>query len=138
VGFSSDVLLISTCSGLKGEDGVNILNRIAAQRGLPASVKVDNDSEFNSEVMDKWAYERGVELDFSRPGTPPITPRWKASTADFARLERESVLSDTTTTSKISTLGQYYFGGTVKMVPDSDPFLMCWSRESSPLLPLDP
>ena len=27
-------------------------------------------SEFISKVMDKWAYERGVELDFSRPGKP--------------------------------------------------------------------
>ena len=30
----------------------------------------DNGSEFISKVMDKWAYERGVELDFSRPGKP--------------------------------------------------------------------
>jgi putative transposase len=27
-------------------------------------------SEFISKVMDKWAYERGVELNFSRPGKP--------------------------------------------------------------------
>jgi putative transposase len=27
-------------------------------------------SEFISKVMDKWGYERGVELDFSRPGKP--------------------------------------------------------------------
>ena len=27
-------------------------------------------SEFISKVMDKWAYERGIELDFSRPGKP--------------------------------------------------------------------
>ena len=55
---------------LKGEDVVATLNRIAATRGLPATIKVDNGSEFISKVMDKWAYERGVELDFSRPGKP--------------------------------------------------------------------
>jgi putative transposase len=27
-------------------------------------------SEFISKVIDKWAYERGVEMDFSRPGKP--------------------------------------------------------------------
>jgi putative transposase len=27
-------------------------------------------SEFISKAMDRWAYERGVELDFSRPGKP--------------------------------------------------------------------
>ena len=34
------------------------------------TVKTDNGSEFISKAMDKWAYERGVELDFSRPGEP--------------------------------------------------------------------
>ncbi len=46
------------------------LNGITAQRGLPRTIKTDNGSEFISKVMDKWAYERGVELDFSRPGKP--------------------------------------------------------------------
>ncbi|WP_146091752.1 integrase core domain-containing protein, partial [Xanthomonas dyei] len=32
--------------------------------------KVDNGSEFAGKVMDRWAYENGVELDFSRRGTP--------------------------------------------------------------------
>lgn len=34
------------------------------------TIKTDNGSEFISKAMDKWAYERGVELDFSRPGEP--------------------------------------------------------------------
>jgi putative transposase len=42
----------------------------AAQRELPATIKTDNRSELISKVMDKWAYERGVEIDFSRPGKP--------------------------------------------------------------------
>jgi putative transposase len=41
-----------------------------AQRGKPAAIKVDNGSEFAGKVMDRWAYENGVELDFSRRGTP--------------------------------------------------------------------
>lgn len=31
-------------------------------------------SEFISKVLDKWAYENGVELDFSRPGKPTDNP----------------------------------------------------------------
>jgi putative transposase len=54
----------------ESNDVVATLNRIAATRGLPATIKVDNGSEFISKVMDRWAYERGVELDFSRPGKP--------------------------------------------------------------------
>jgi putative transposase len=55
---------------LKGEDVVNTLNRVAMKRGLPATIKVDNGSEFISKVMDKWAYERRIKLDFSRPRKP--------------------------------------------------------------------
>jgi hypothetical protein len=34
------------------------------------TIKTDNGSEFISKVMDKWAYERGIELDFCRLGKP--------------------------------------------------------------------
>jgi putative transposase len=49
------------------------LTAITEVRGLLSrTIKSDNGSEFISKVMDKWAYERGVELDFSRPchGSP--------------------------------------------------------------------
>jgi putative transposase len=68
--YTRESLAIDVGQSLKGDDVVNTLNRIAAQRGLPATIKVDNGSEFISRVMDKWAYERGIELDFSRPGKP--------------------------------------------------------------------
>jgi putative transposase len=55
---------------LKGEDVVRVLTAITYGRGLPRTIKSDNGSEFISKVMDKWACERGVELDFSRPGSP--------------------------------------------------------------------
>ena len=40
------------------------------ERGQPQTIKTDNGGGFISKVMDKWAYERGIELDFSRPGKP--------------------------------------------------------------------
>ena len=30
----------------------------------------DNGSEFTSQIMDLWAYQNGVKIDFSRPGKP--------------------------------------------------------------------
>jgi putative transposase len=68
--YTRESLAIDVGQSLKGEDVVNTLNRIAATRGLPSTIKADNGSEFISRVMDKWAYERGIELDFSRPGKP--------------------------------------------------------------------
>lgn len=38
------------------------------------SIQVDNGSEFISKALDKWAYENGVTLDFSRPGKPTDNP----------------------------------------------------------------
>ncbi len=63
-------LAIDIGQSLKGEDVVRVLNQIVGGRGLPRTIKTDNGSEFISKVMDKWAYERGIEMDFSRPGMP--------------------------------------------------------------------
>ena len=35
---------------------------------------MDNGPEFISQVMDEWAYRRGVKLDFIRPGKPTDNP----------------------------------------------------------------
>ncbi|MGY2932218.1 transposase InsO family protein [Bradyrhizobium sp. GM6.1] len=38
--------------------------------GFPATIRVDQGSEFVSRDLDLWAYQRGVTLDFSRPDKP--------------------------------------------------------------------
>jgi putative transposase len=68
--YTRECLAIDVGGSLRGEDVVNVLTRIAQSRALPRYIKADNGSEFISKVMDRWAYENGVELDFSRPGTP--------------------------------------------------------------------
>lgn len=68
--YSRESLAIHVGQSLKGEDVVRVLNQIAQERGRPQTIKADNGSEFISKVMDKWAYEKGVEIDFSRPGKP--------------------------------------------------------------------
>lgn len=67
---SRESLAIHVGQSLKGEDVVRVLNLIVHERGRPETIKTDNGSEFVGKVMDKWAYEHGVELDFSRPGKP--------------------------------------------------------------------
>jgi putative transposase len=47
-----------------------VLERIGREIGLPASIRVDQGTEFVSRDLDLWAYQRGVLLDFSRPGKP--------------------------------------------------------------------
>ena len=68
--YSRESLAIYVGRSLKGEDVVRLLNSIVSERGQPQTIKADNGSEFISKAMDKWAYERGVEIDYSRPGKP--------------------------------------------------------------------
>lgn len=51
-------------------DGVEVLERVGRQHGFPKAIRVDQETEFVSRDLDLWAYQRGVTLDFSRPGKP--------------------------------------------------------------------
>jgi Transposase and inactivated derivatives len=68
--FSRESLAITVGKSLKGEEVVRTLQAVAVHRGLPDSIYCDNGSEFTSKALDKWAYENGVNLKFSRPGKP--------------------------------------------------------------------
>lgn len=54
----------------RGSDVVAILEGVCNEVGFPATIRVDQGSEFVSRDLDLWAYQRGVTLDFSRPGKP--------------------------------------------------------------------
>ena len=97
-------------SSLKGEDVVNTLHRIVVHRGLPETIKVDNGSEFVSKVMDKWAYECGVELDFSRPGKPTDNAKVESFNGRFRKecLNAHWFLSPVDAKAKIEEWRQYY------------------------------
>ena len=73
--YSRKCLAIKAGKSLKGNDVVKVMEIITfEQRSLPKRIKVDNGSEFISKVLDKWAYDNNVELDFSRPGKPTDNP----------------------------------------------------------------
>jgi putative transposase len=68
--FTRECLAIEVGPSLKGTDVVEVLNRIRAERGAPKMLFCDNGAEFSSQIMDLWAYQNGVRIDFSRPGKP--------------------------------------------------------------------
>ena len=45
-------------------------DRVCRQTEYPKTIRVDQGNEFMSRDMDLWPYQRGVPLDFSRPGKP--------------------------------------------------------------------
>jgi putative transposase len=68
--FTRESLAVEAGPSLRGTDVVEVLNQIRASRGTPKLLFCDNGSEFSSQIMDLWAYQNGVRIDFSRPGKP--------------------------------------------------------------------
>ena len=68
--FTRESLAVKVGPSLKGTHVVEVLNRICTQRGAPRMLFCDNGSEFSSQIMNLWAYQNGVKIDFSRPGKP--------------------------------------------------------------------
>ena len=75
----------------RGEDVVLTLERICKTVGYPKTIRVDPGSEFVSRDLDIWAYQKGVVLDFSRPGKPRIMHSSKRSTVSFRMPQRPLV-----------------------------------------------
>lgn len=65
---------IEVGQSLTGQRVVTVLNRLKLARRLPKVIAVDNGPEFISKALDAWAHEHGVQLEFSRPGTPTDNP----------------------------------------------------------------
>lgn len=55
---------------LPAERVVAVLNKLAATRGLPDAISLDNGSEFTGSVFTAWAQTNNVELKFIQPGKP--------------------------------------------------------------------
>lgn len=72
--FTRESLAIQVDASLKSEDVVAVVDHLRRARGAPGRIQVDNGSEFISLAMDRWAYDHGVVLDFSRPGKPTDNP----------------------------------------------------------------
>ncbi len=57
-------------SSLSGQRVADVLDEAIRRCGAPQRIRVDNGPEFTSKALDAWAYRRGIELVFSRPGKP--------------------------------------------------------------------
>ena len=58
------------CSSGKALETITSVFTGCTGRGLSLRFKRPKRNKSARRVMDKWAYERGIELDFSRPGKP--------------------------------------------------------------------
>ncbi len=65
---SSPVLEVA--SRMSGYTVGEALDRVLEDAPRPRSITVDHGTEFQSLALEDWAYRRGVQLDFIRPGKP--------------------------------------------------------------------
>jgi putative transposase len=68
--WSRESLAIEVDVSLTGERVKRVLDRLRLTRGLPATIQVDNGPEFTSRVLDQWACDNQVRLEFIEPGKP--------------------------------------------------------------------
>lgn len=68
--WSRQSVLLEVGLKLTGGSVAAALSRAAANVRLPRSITVDHGTEFASKALDQWAWENGVQLDFTRPGKP--------------------------------------------------------------------
>jgi len=68
--YSRECLAIEAGQSMTGAEVAAVIERLVKERGAPDRIQCDNGSEFISRALDKWAYESGVTMDFSRPGKP--------------------------------------------------------------------
>ena len=86
--FNREALGIEVDLNLPSERVIRKLDRIAAWRGYPAKLRMDNGPELTSVKMADWAEEHEVELEFIKPGKPTQN----AYVERFNRTYREEIL----------------------------------------------
>lgn len=68
--YNRECLLIEPSYTLPAIRVTELLDQIAAIRGYPDMVRVDNGPEFRSHYFQKWAKTHGVLVQFIQPGKP--------------------------------------------------------------------
>jgi putative transposase len=86
--YNREALAIEVDLSLPAQRIIRVLERIAAWRGYPAKIRMDNGPELTSVKMAEWAEEHGVELEFIKPGKPTQNSYIER----FNRTYREEVL----------------------------------------------
>ena len=68
--FTRECLALKIARSLPSRSVTEALDSVIAKRGAPRIIQVDNGTEFTSNHFDAWAYLRGIDVDFIRPGKP--------------------------------------------------------------------
>ena len=68
--FNREALGIEVDFSLPSERVIRALKQIIAWRGKPVAIRSDNGPEYISAVIQSWAKNMGIRLDYIQPGNP--------------------------------------------------------------------
>lgn len=68
--LTRECIALHASFSIPGAEVIRVLQKVVDERGMPESFSIDNGSEFTGKAMDQWAHDRGIKLDFIRPGKP--------------------------------------------------------------------
>jgi len=68
--WSRESPILEVATSMSGRTVAATLDRALAAGPAPRSITVDHGTEFMSRALEDWAWRRGVQLDFIRPGKP--------------------------------------------------------------------
>ena len=83
--ITRESLAIKVAASIRGQDVVDVLQRLKEQRRLPRTIRVDNGPEFTSKRLDQWAYLNGMKLDSAVRASPRTTLSSSHSTVGSGR-----------------------------------------------------
>lgn len=86
--FNREALAIEVDTSLRASRLLRVFERLGAERGYPAVLRVDNGPEFTSSEFMAWAQTHGIEIRSIQPGKP----NQNAFIERFNRTYREEVL----------------------------------------------
>lgn len=68
--YNREALAIEVDTSLPAQRVTRVLDTVAATRGYPHRIRIDNGPEFISSTLADWAKQRHVTLQFTQPGCP--------------------------------------------------------------------
>lgn len=68
--FNREVLGIDIATSMSSLRVIRYLDQLAEWHAYPEKIRVDNGSEFTSEVFVNWAKAHDIMIDYIKPGCP--------------------------------------------------------------------
>ncbi len=68
--YTRECVALHVARKLSAQDLIEVMERLVAERGVPAHIRSDNGSEFIAKTLQAWLKRQGVKTLYIEPGSP--------------------------------------------------------------------